>query len=164
MILQIFTLPFIVTLQVTQHSLDLLTLEHEPQVLVVREVPVELEFACASRSFVLWLDSGGYFVLFVLDLQLVDGVEQLGQVEVGLQFREILHNEVHFLMIMMRLQFLPGELLVAVPLGEVLCLVVRDGSLLAHCFLDEFEELLVGHHYSLFYWKNRRKSKQMYRK
>lgn len=93
----------------------------------------------------------------------MDGVEQLRQIEVCLKFREIFHNEIHFFMIMMCLQFLPCELLTAVSFCEVLGLVVGHGSLLTHCFFDEFEELLIGHHYRLFYWKNRGISKQMYR-
>lgn len=60
-ILQIFALPFILLLQVTQHSLHLLTLKHESQVFIIREVPVQLELACAIRLFLLWFDGGGDF-------------------------------------------------------------------------------------------------------
>lgn len=127
--------------------MDLLTLEHESQVLVIREVPIQLKLAGGSRSFLLWFGSRGYFAVLILDLELMDGVEQLRQVEVGLQLREVLHNEVHLLMIVMRCQFFLGELLVAVALREVLGLVVGDGPLLAHCFLDELEELLICHHF-----------------
>lgn len=101
-ILQIFALPFILDLQVTQYALDLLALEHESQVFVIREVSVQLELARGSWSFLFWFDGGGYFIVLIPDLELMDGVEQLRQVEVGLQLREVLHNEVHFLMIVMR--------------------------------------------------------------
>lgn len=74
-ILQVFTLPFILTLQVTKHALDLWTLKHKPKVLVVWEVLSQWIFPCPTRSFLLRFDGGGELFFLIFDLELMNGVE-----------------------------------------------------------------------------------------
>jgi hypothetical protein len=75
-----------------------------------------------------------------VEFEFVDGGDELGKVEVGVQLCEIFHDVLHLDVV---LQFFLGQLLGAILLCEILGLGVGSGLFCPDCLLDEFVEFLV---------------------
>lgn len=107
---------------------------------------IDLEFGIFGCLLVVRF-GGDHFGLLG-GLELVDGGDELGEVEVGIELAEVLHDVLHFDGV---LQLFFGQLLRTVSLSKVLALAVRHCPFGPHCLLDELVELLVGYHANILY-------------
>lgn len=67
----------------------------------------------------------------------MDGIEEFWEVEISIEFGKVFHDRVHFLVIMMGGELFLGELLAAVALCKVLCLMVRYYFSFSDCLFDK---------------------------
>jgi hypothetical protein len=79
----VLTFPLVIGLYLGKHALDGFVLYHIPKIFVIREMLVYLEFGFFIGPFLFWLGGADHFGVLVVEFEFVDGVDELGEVEVG---------------------------------------------------------------------------------